>query len=257
VDSGVLTTLDANFLDANRLFVCGAPGGEYVERHDVAISCCGLPERSLNWGFLKPGAGDLAATAAAVRAYFEGRKLPFQLTFRDPGLAPAKALEPFGWKRRESPTPGMALPLPAESIPPVPDGLTIEEVGTQGELARFRDAAFRGFGYPPQIAPRFMNEWLLAQPNVRLYAGVVAGEVVVTSALVTTGSVAGVYWVGTLEAQRRRGYGEALTWAAVAAGQRAGCTVASLQASAMGKPVYERMGFAQVLAYEHVLATGT
>jgi hypothetical protein len=30
VDSGVLTTLDANFLDANRLFVCGAPGGEYV-----------------------------------------------------------------------------------------------------------------------------------------------------------------------------------------------------------------------------------
>jgi GNAT superfamily N-acetyltransferase len=86
-----------------------------------------------------------------------------------------------------------------------------------------------------------------------MYAGAVGGEVVGTSVLVTTGTVAGIYWVGTLEAHRRRGYGEALTWAAVAAGQRAGCTVASLQASAMGRPVYERMGFAQVLAYEHLL----
>jgi hypothetical protein len=52
---------------------------------------------------------------------------------------------------------------------------------------------------------------------------------------------------------RRRGYGEALTWAAVAGGQRAGCTIASLQASALGKPVYARMGFSDVLGYEHLL----
>jgi GNAT superfamily N-acetyltransferase len=253
VDATTLAALDANYLEANRLFVCGAKGGEYVERHDAAIVCCGLPERSLNWGFLKPAAADLPATAAALRAYFEGRKLPFQLTFRDASLAPAQTLEPLGWKRREDPIPGMALPLPAEAIPPVPEGLTIEEVAGPEPLARFRETAFRAFGYPPQVAPRFMNEWLLAQPNVRLYEGLVEGEVVATAALVTTGSVAGVYWVGTLEAQRRRGYGEALTWAAVAAGQRAGCTVASLQASAMGKPVYARMGFAQVLDYEHLL----
>jgi GNAT superfamily N-acetyltransferase len=253
VDDETLAALDANFLDANRLFVSFAPGGEYVERHDVAIVCCGLPERSLNWGFLAPAAGDLAATAAAVRAYFESRKLPFQLTYRDPARAPAQALEPLGWKRRPDPTPGLALPLPAPSIPPVPEGLVIAEVETPPDLERFRDAAFRGFGYPPQVAPRFMSERLLAQPNVRLYAGAVAGEVVATAVLVTTGTVAGIYWVGTLEPQRRRGYGEALTWAAVAAGQRAGCTVASLQASAMGKPVYEKMGFAQVLEYEHLL----
>jgi hypothetical protein len=256
VEPEALAALDANYLDANRLFVCGAKGGEYVERHDVAIVCCGLPERSLNWGFLKPGASELPATAAAVRAYFEGRKLPFQLTFRDAELAPAKALEPLGWKRRDDPIPGMALPLPAESIPPVPEGLTIEEVESPEQLERFRDVAFRSFGYPPQVAPRFMTEWLLGQPNVAMYAGVVAGEVVASSVLVTTGSVAGVYWVGTLGEQRRRGYGEALTWAAVAAGQRAGCTVASLQASALGKPVYQRMGFGQVLAYEHLLAPG-
>jgi GNAT superfamily N-acetyltransferase len=245
--------LDANYLDANRLFVVGAPGGEYQERQHAAIVCCGLPERSLNWGFLKPASKDLPATADALRAYFEGRKLPFQLTFRDETLAPAKALEPHGWKRREDAIPGMALALPAASIPPVPEGLVIEEAASPEQLARFRETAFRGFGYPVQVAPRFMNEWLVAQPNVRLFAGSVAGEVVATAALVTTGRVAGIYWVATLAEHRRRGYGEALTWAAVAAGQRAGCTVASLQASVMGKPVYEKMGFAQVLAYEHLL----
>jgi GNAT superfamily N-acetyltransferase len=253
MNAAQLAALDANYLDANRLFVVGAPGGEYLERQSAAIVCCGLPERSLNWGFLKPASKDLPATAAALRAYFEDRKLPFQLTFRDETLAPAQALAPHGWKRREDPVPGMALALPAESIPPVPDGLAIDEVSTPEQLVRFRETAFRGFGYPVQVAPRFMNEPLLAQPNVRLYAGSVEGDVVATAALVTTGSVAGVYWVGTLEAHRRRGYGEALTWAAVAGGQRAGCTVASLQASAMGKPVYEKMGFAHVLDYEHLL----
>jgi GNAT superfamily N-acetyltransferase len=252
MDAARLAALDANYLDASRLFVCGARGGEYRERHDAAIVCCGLPERSLNWAFLKPPYGDLAATAAAARAYFDGRKLPFQVTFRDLGLAPAHALEPHGWLRRPDPTPGMALPLPA-AIPPVPEGLTIEAVETPEQLATFRDAAFRGFGYPPQVAPRFMNEWLLAQPHVRLFAGTVGGSVAATSLLVTTGSVAGIYWVATLEAARRRGYGEALTWAAVAGGQRAGCTIASLQASALGKPVYARMGFSDVLGYEHLL----
>jgi ribosomal protein S18 acetylase RimI-like enzyme len=99
-----------------------------------------------------------------------------------------------------------------------------------------------------------MTEWLLAQPNVRMYAGLVAGSVTATSLLVTTGPVAGIYWVATLEAARRRGFGEALTWAAVAGGQRAGCSVASLQASALGQPVYARVGFAHVLDYEHLLA---
>jgi GNAT superfamily N-acetyltransferase len=90
---------------------------------------------------------------------------------------------------------------------------------------------------------------MLAQPKVRLYTGSVDGVPVATAMLVVTGSVAGIYWVATLEAQRRRGYGEALTWAAVAGGAEHGCTVASLQASELGRPVYARMGFDHVLDY--------
>jgi GNAT superfamily N-acetyltransferase len=252
VDDATLSALDANYLDASRAFVTGAPGGEYVERRDLALVCCGLPAQALNFGFLRRPHDDVAASAAAARAYFEGRKLPHQLSYRDASGAPARALEAAGWQRRPDPTPGMALALPVE-VPEAPTGIAIEEVRTPEQLVAFRETAFRGFGYPPAVAHRFLGDALLALPNVRLYAGRAGGEVVATSILFTTGAVAGIYWVATLEAARGRGYGAALTWAAVRGGSEAGCRIASLQASALGRPVYARMGFAHVLDYEHLL----
>jgi hypothetical protein len=252
VDEKTLGAIDANYLDASRAFVTGAEGGEYFERRNLALVCCGLPAQSLNFGFLRPPYGDPAASAAAARAYFEARKLPHQLSYRDPSGAPARALAGAGWQRRPDPTPGMALALPA-AVPELPAGLAIEEVRAPEQLAAFRETAFRGFGYPVAIAHRFLGEHLLALSNVRCYAGRTGGEVVATSILFTTGAVAGIYWVATLEAARSRGYGAALTWAAVRGGMDAGCRIASLQASAMGRPVYARMGFAHVLDYEHLV----
>lgn len=248
-----LTALDENFLDASRIFVIASGRGEYRERRDVAIACCGLPAEALNWGFLKPPYSDLAATAAAVHAYFRERKLPFNLTFRDADPRRiVSELGALGWRRREDPTPGMTLALPA-AIPAASAGLSIEPVRTSAQLAAFREAAFRGFGYPVAVAPLFLPERLIEMPQVRLFAGLVDGEVVATSLLIATGSIAGIYWVATLEAHRGRGHGEALTWAAAAAGCEFGCTLASLQASKLGRPVYARMGFAHALDYEHLL----
>ena len=146
----------------------------------------------------------------------------------------------------------MTLALPA-AVPKPPAGLTIEEVKTPQQLVAFRETAFGGFGYPVGAARLFLNERLLALPNARLYAGLEGGAIVATSILFTTGDIAGIYWVATLEAARGRGYGAALTWAAVRGGAQADCRIASLQASALGRPVYARMGFAHVLDYEHLL----
>jgi GNAT superfamily N-acetyltransferase len=145
----------------------------------------------------------------------------------------------------------MTLALPA-AIPPPPPALAIREVRTAAEVAAYGEAAFLGFGYPVGAAGLFLNEHLLELPHVRLYAGVVDGAVVATSMLVATGSIAGIYWVATRAEQRGRGYGEALTWAAVAGGGESGCRVACLQASKAGFPVYARMGFAHVFDYEHL-----
>ena len=57
------------------------------------------------------------------------------------------------------------------------------------------------------------------------------------------GLQAGIGWVGTVPEQRGHGYAEAVTWAAVREGFRRGAAFANLQASPMGRPIYERMGF--------------
>jgi len=252
MDPETLDALDYNYLDGSRLSVAYSARGEYLERRHVAIVCCGLPVEQLNWGFLKPPCEDPAATAGEVAAYFTGRKLPFALSYRDTDSRLLEPLERLGWQRRREPTPGMARPMPA-SIPAPPPSLAIQRVRTPEELAAFREAAFLGFGYPLAAARLFLDDRLLALPGVSLYSGVVDGTVVATSLLVATGDVAGIYWVATLEAHRRRGYGEALTWAAVDGGRALGCGIASLQASKAGRPVYARMGFEHVLDYAHLL----
>jgi GNAT superfamily N-acetyltransferase len=146
----------------------------------------------------------------------------------------------------------MTLAIPATGKPPSTP-LVIREAQTHEELVAFREAAFRGFGYPVSAARIFLGDRVLDAPQVRLYSGLVDGAVVATSMLIATGAVAGIYWVATLEEHRGRGYGEALTAAAIAGGREFGCRTASLQASKLGRPVYQRMGFEHVLDYVSLL----
>lgn len=249
-----LSALDLAYLDANRLFVAVSDTGVYVERRDVAIVSCGLPVESLNWGFLKPPYDDLDAAVAATRAHFVPKLLPFRLNFRADHRESMRALEGHGWERRLEPTPVMTLAT-STPIPTPPPGLVVREVLEPADLVGFRESAFRGFGFPVRAAPIFLNERILGVPRVRLYAGLVDGAVVATSILVATGDVAGIYWVATLEEQRGRGFGAALTWAAVAGGRALSCSIACLQASQLGRSVYARMGFAHVLDYEYLHPT--
>lgn len=245
--------LDHNYAEANRILVAFTKRGEYRERNGVAIVASGLPVEALNWGLLRAPFDDVAETAAAVRACF-APGLPYRLVFRAESLPALRVLESAGWCHRSEPTPAMTLTLPA-SIPPSPRDLAIDEVRSAAVLGAYGEAAFLGFGYPVRAAGLFLHERLLEFSHVRLYAGVVDGVVVATSMLVVTGAVAGIYWVATREEQRRRGYGEALTWAAVAGGRAFGCRVAFLQASKVGLPVYARMGFAHAFDYEHLHPT--
>lgn len=74
-----------------------------------------------------------------------------------------------------------------------------------------------------------------------------AGErAVATAEVYLDGAVAGIYSVATLASHRGRGFGNAMTKAAINEAKQHGAKIAVLHASNMGRSLYERLGFEAV-----------
>ncbi len=144
--------------------------------------------------------------------------------------------------------PGMVLPAIPDT-PAAPAELEITTVSDAAGVEVFRDLTARGFGLPMEIVERIVAEPLLDDPEIALVVGSVEETPVSCAMLSTTGSTAGIYNVATPAEHRRRGYGAAVTWAAIEHGVRRGCDHSVLQASEMGAPVYRAMGFTDIGPY--------
>ena len=70
-----------------------------------------------------------------------------------------------------------------------------------------------------------------------------------TAQVVLSHGVAGVYYVGTVEAARGRGLAELVTRTVTNLGFDLGAALVTLQASSMGDPIYRRMGYREVYRY--------
>jgi GNAT superfamily N-acetyltransferase len=146
-----------------------------------------------------------------------------------------------GWRLYEE-EPALVLLNPPATAPPLPAGLAINPVTSERGLLQFRALSSLGARWVPSLAAA-------TDPAVGLFLGDVGGQPVASSRLVCLKTVAEITSVTTAPVFRRLGYGTALTWAAVVEGARRGCTAASLTATAIGYPVYMRMGFRPACTY--------
>lgn len=151
----------------------------------------------------------------------------------------------------EPPTPGMvAFPIDRDAIyeRAAPE-LEIRRVTDAAGIDAHRQAATEGFGSDPAVAAGSACAALLDRPECVVYVGYAKGVPVASGMGWRTGRTVGVYSIATIEAARRRGFGAAMTARVVADGVAAGCDMAALQASDMGRPIYERLGFRTVVRY--------
>lgn len=119
----------------------------------------------------------------------------------------------------------------------------VDDAGRRDFLAIVAEA-YAVYGAPAEYADdAFCSLESVCAPHVQGFVGYVGDTPVSSAAVYVTHGVAGIGWVGTVSGHRQRGYGEAVTWAAIREGFRRGGAFANLQASPMGRPVYERMGF--------------
>ena len=157
-------------------------------------------------------------------------------------------LEPEG---QETSTPGMvAFPIDHDLIArqASPD-LEIHRVTDSTGIDDHRHVVTEGFGSDLAVALGTSCPDLLERPECVAYVGYADSRPVASGMGWRSGRTIGVYCIATVQSARRRGYAAAMTARVVADGVDAGCDVAALQASEMGRPIYNRQGFRTVVRY--------
>jgi len=145
--------------------------------------------------------------------------------------------------------PGMAVALSQlrEDVP-APEGLAIERVRGEDGLALWaRTLAATGFGEgdveADWVTAMYARIGLGDDVPWRHYVGRLDGRPVATATLYLGAGVAGVYFISTMPDARRRGIGATLTLAGLREARALGMRVGVLGASALGHPLYRRLGF--------------
>jgi GNAT superfamily N-acetyltransferase len=213
----------------------------------------GLPFDWFNQILIEEDEATPAAVLDAIdRARADGRSFVVRLRDGiDDRLIPAMDRAGLTPPDAQDRTPGMvAFPIDRDALAGAPaPGLEIRRVTDAAGIDVHRRVVTAGFGSDPAVADGTACLALLDRPECAVYVGYADGEPVVSGLGWRTGRTIGVYSIATIESARRRGYGAAMTARVAADGLAAGCDAAALQASEMGRPIYERLGFRTVVRY--------
>jgi GNAT superfamily N-acetyltransferase len=243
----------------------------YADRRVSALGPAGVAERLGPWLAIDPGVDfplfNMAIAAEPVsparakdavrsaQAWFEQRRLGrYRLVARAGVDAPLVArARTLGFEVTDE-TPCMALVGPT-LVSGAAEGLEVRSVRDEADLALY---CTRFSSADPEWAAIIagIGRTAMALPGFTLLLGLCEGAPVATSMAVVSGETVGVYNVEVDPRYRRRGFGAAMSQAAVAVGAESGCSLAGLQSSEMGLRMYEALGFRTVETYLSLERTG-
>jgi GNAT superfamily N-acetyltransferase len=234
--------------------VASCTSGTSVTRAGGVVTLLtGLSMDWFNQVLIEHGEATSAGVLAAVAEARE-RGADFVVRLRegiDDRLIPTLTQAGLAATGLETSTPGMvAFPIDHDAIvEQAPPELEIRRVTDAAGIDAHRRVVTVGFGSDPAVAIGTACLSLLDRPECMVYVGYADGDPVVSGLSWRTGRTMGVFSIATIESARRRGYGAAMTARVITDGVAAGCDAAALQASSMGRPIYERLGFRTVVRY--------
>ncbi|UDY35461.1 GNAT family N-acetyltransferase [Dermatobacter hominis] len=133
------------------------------------------------------------------------------------------------------------------------DGGSAAAPGSAAEAADFvavSDAAYQSLGMPAgTLHTAVAAPHLIDTPGTTVVVATVDGTPAGAAMALLSHGIAGVYFVGTLEAARGRGIGDLVTRAVTNRAFDEGARAVTLQASQMGEAIYARMGYRELFRY--------
>ncbi|MFB6205572.1 MAG: GNAT family N-acetyltransferase [Haloglomus sp.] len=234
-----------NLETAFRRLAENTPDGATRQFGPLVVGSAGLPVPIYNRVFVfeSPSRDDLAAAVA----WLEERDLPYWVTVVESAVERFERLRDDLGLAKAVTQPGMVMPT-LQRIPSNESSAAISEVTDLDELDDFVQVAASAFETPLEVA-KTVYRAALAGDEIRLFFQRVDGQPAACGLLIQSEDVAGVYTIGVVEAFRRQGIGEAMTWKVLRAGRDAGCQMGVLQSSEMAYPLYQKMGFETVVTY--------
>jgi hypothetical protein len=220
-----------------------APRGYSRVEPGVFFFVTGGQVATLN-GLMVTDANAESETIARLLDEVAATGLPHRVQVR-PAVAEtvAAVLVERGMTAREN----VPLMVRTDPLPPVvpPNGLTMHTLA-RGQMSRYNATAAAGFEAPEEVFAELMIDDQIGTPGLRFYLGEANGEPVTTGAGFVADGLMFVFNIGTPPAQRRHGYGSAMTAHIVAEGLAVGAHAAYLQSSEQGYRVYQSLGFRTV-----------
>lgn len=245
----LIEAIEGNLFEAWE-FLSTIPGAEYHKNPQMIRYIGGIPFPLCN---------------SIMRANFASEKIDSQI---EAAMAPiiARGLPMFWWIGPVTRPSGLGEHLTEKGLTPVEDipgmaadlqalswkesglpGLTIRKVGEGDTLDAWMEV-FRICFEVPEVAVDFFRKALEHAGfhdgvPYRHYIGFWKGEPVACSSVYLGRSAAGIYNVATLRPFRGLGIGAQMTLLLMGVAKERGFRTGVLHASAMGLPIYEKLGF--------------
>jgi GNAT superfamily N-acetyltransferase len=217
--------------------------GRHLVRDGVVLVRADYADPGFNFAAVLGPSPPLSQILAMTEEFFAGLPGRYGILVEGDAGHPVEAeLRAAGWQVAED-EPALVLPCIPEPQP-LPTGLEIRRIVEPGEMLRLFQMMGAAFETPPETMEKMLPPpSLLADPDISQFAGICDGKYVSGAMSIRIDGVATVHGVATLHAYRRRGFGKALTWAAVHEGARHGCSTAALRAMGISFDMYRSMGF--------------